>query len=367
MTILNYLSELRKVTAMGKIGVVIVDDSALIRNLLNEILSSDPNITVLGRAADPYQAREIIRETNPDVVTLDVEMPKMDGLSFLEKIMKLRPTPVVMISSLTQKGADITLQALEIGAVDYVGKPQIDLSTGMEKLADEILTKVKNAAKANLSAQRASTSQQKPILTSGYQSTEKIIAIGASTGGVEAISYVISEMPADCPAIAIVQHMPKAFTKSFADRLNGSVAPRVTEAENGARMLPGHVYIAPGDLHMAIAKSGADYVCRLEDGPLISGHKPSVDHIFHSVAKTIGANAVGVILTGMGRDGAEGLLEMRKAGAKTIGQDEASSTIYGMPGVAYEIGAVETQVSLSEIAKTTLKACGTDKVRTIRV
>ncbi|MEM7619435.1 MAG: chemotaxis response regulator protein-glutamate methylesterase [Pseudomonadota bacterium] len=353
---------------MGKIGVVIVDDSALIRHLLTDILSSDPDINVLGAAADPYQAREVIRNTNPDVITLDVEMPKMDGLSFLEKIMRLRPTPVVMISSLTQKGADVTLQALQLGAVDYISKPKADLASGIEQLSLEIIKKVKTASKANLSARHtASHAKTEIIKTRGYNSTEKIIVIGASTGGVEAISYILSEMPADCPAIAIVQHMPEHFTKSFAERLDETVAPRVTEAKDGVRMLPGHVYIAPGDQHMIIARSGANYICRLENGPPVSGHKPSVDHFFHSVVGNVGANAIGVILTGMGKDGAEGLLAMRQAGAKTIGQDEASSTIYGMPAVAYEIGAVETQVSLSEIAKVTLELCGADRVRAIRV
>lgn len=353
---------------MSKIGVVIVDDSALIRNMLTDILNSDPAIQVLGAAADPYQARELIKETNPDVITLDVEMPKMDGLTFLDKIMRLRPTPVIMISSLTQKGADATLRALEMGALDYVGKPQIGLQSGIEELAGEIISKVKSASRANLSTIRRKPAQHVPNHSSiNYQTTEKIIAIGASTGGVEAISYILAEMPADCPAIAIAQHMPKNFTSSFAQRLNEQVLPSVSEAKHNTRLLPGHVYIAPGDQHLVIAKSGADYICKLEDGPLVSGHKPSVDQMFYSVAKTVGSNAVGVILTGMGKDGADGLLEMRNAGAKTLGQDEASSTIYGMPGVANDIGAVEKQTSLSQMATSILKACGEGGVRAVRV
>lgn len=353
---------------MSKIGVVIVDDSALIRNMLTDILNSDPSIQVLGAAADPYQARELIKETNPDVITLDVEMPKMDGLTFLDKIMRLRPTPVIMISSLTQKGADATLRALEMGALDYVAKPQIGLQSGIEALAGEIITKVKSASKANLSMVKRKPVQNSQAHSSiKYRTTEKIIAIGASTGGVEALSYILAEMPADCPAIAIAQHMPKNFTSSFAKRLNDQVLPSVAEAKHNARLLPGHVYIAPGDQHLVIAKSGADYICKLEDGPLVSGHKPSVDQMFYSVARAVGNNAIGVILTGMGKDGADGLLQMRNAGAKTLGQDEASSTIYGMPGVAQEIGAVEKQVSLSNMSTNILKACGEGGIRAVRV
>ena len=352
---------------MKKIGVVVVDDSALIRTVLTDILNADPAIHVLGTAADPLQARELIRATNPDVITLDVEMPKMDGISFLEKIMRLRPTPVLMISSLTQKGADITLQALELGAIDYIAKPEIGLEEGIKKLTKDITTKVKIASKANLSKSHKTAPVKPRPLSKSYRSTEKIIAIGASTGGVEALTHVLSEMPADCPAIAIVQHMPKNFTTSFANRLNGLVSPNVLEAQHSSRMLPGHVYIAPGDKHLVIAKSGADYICKLEDGPLVSGHKPSVDRLFSSVAKTVSTNAVGIILTGMGRDGADGLLEMRQAGAKTIGQDQASSTVYGMPAAAYDVGAVEKQVSLSDVTKTILSCCGNEGVRIMRV
>ncbi len=353
---------------MKKIGVVIVDDSALIRNMLTDILNSDPGINVLGAAADPYQARDMIKETNPDVITLDVEMPKMDGLTFLDKIMRLRPTPVIMISSLTQKGAETTLRALEMGALDYVAKPQIGLQSGIEQMSREIITKVKLAASANLqTSRRTPVAPKRSSQSISYQSTEKVVALGASTGGVEAISYILAELPADCPAIAIAQHMPKNFTSSFANRLNDQVLPNVAEAKHKARLLPGHVYIAPGDVHLTIAKSGADYICILEDGPLVSGHKPSVDHLFYSVAKSVGANAVGVILTGMGKDGADGLLQMKKAGAKTLGQDEASSTIYGMPGVAMEIGAVDKQVSLANMSASILKTCGEGRVRAVRV
>ena len=352
----------------NKITVVIVDDSALIRNMLTDILNADPAIKVLGAAADPLQARELIKKTNPDVITLDVEMPKMDGLTFLDKIMRLRPTPVIMISSLTQKGADTTLRALEMGALDYVAKPQIGLQAGLEQMSKEIIAKVKAASKANLKTNKPKPTRNLQVHnTINYQSTEKIVAIGASTGGVEAISHILAELPADCPAIAIAQHMPKNFTTSFAQRLDKQVLPSVSEAKHGARLLPGHVYIAPGDIHLAISKSGADYICSLEDGPLVSGHKPSVDYLFSSVAKSVRTNAIGVILTGMGKDGANGLLEMRNAGAKTIGQDEASSTIYGMPGAAMEVGSVMKQVSLSNMAGTILKACGDGQVRAVRV
>ena len=353
---------------MKKIGVVIVDDSALIRNLLSGILNSDPQIHVLGVASDPYIARDLIKKTNPDVITLDVEMPKMDGLSFLDKIMRLRPTPVIMISSLTQKGAEITLKALEIGAIDYIGKPQIGLEEGINKLSAEIIFKIKTAANANVCSPKTHAIKKSPISCDiAYKSTEKIIALGASTGGVEALTHVICEMPADCPATVIVQHMPKNFTSSFANRLNGLATPNVLEAQNGGRLMPGHVYIAPGDLHMIVKKSGADYIYKLEDGPLVSGHKPSVDHMFYSIAKSVGENAVGGILTGMGSDGADGLLKMKNAGAKTIGQDEASATIYGMPKAAFEIGAVEKQVNLQGFAKALLSACGEGNVRVVRV
>ncbi|MFT6557603.1 protein-glutamate methylesterase/protein-glutamine glutaminase [Sneathiella sp.] len=333
-----------------KITVLIVDDSALIRQMLTKMLESDPNIAVLGTAPDPITAREMIKRLNPDVLTLDIEMPKMDGLAFLEKIISLRPMPVVMISSLTQEGADVALQALELGAVDYVAKPTCDLQHGLEKKTAEIISKVKTASRARVFPKTKSPVAKAPLSYSRYKSTEQIILMGASTGGVEALKEIITVLPPNSPAMMVTQHMPATFTTSFAQRLNQISKVTVCEASAGQRVLPGHVYIAPGGKHMELARSGANYICRLHDGPLVSGHKPSVDILFNSGAKTAGANAVGVILTGMGRDGASGLLNLRKSGAHTIGQDEASSIVYGMPKVAFECGAVEKQYPLSKIA-----------------
>ena len=350
------------------IKVVIVDDSALIRQLLTKILSSDPGITVVGAAPDPLVARQMIKDTNPDVVTLDIEMPKMDGLSFLEKIMRLRPMPVVMISSLTQKGADATLRSLELGAVDFIGKPKMDVQEGLSESTREIVAKVKAAATAKVRALKPVTStESKPARKLGFASTEWIIAIGASTGGVTALRDVICDLPPDCPATLVTQHMPAKFTATFAPRLDGVAAVTVTEARDGERALPGHVYLAPGDQHLELHRSGANYVCRLQDAPPVSGHRPSVDVLFRSVAEAAGERAVGAILTGMGRDGAEGLLEMRRYGAHTIGQDEATCVVYGMPRAAEEIGAVERQLPLSKIADAILAGCGDAKVRAVRV
>ncbi len=352
----------------NSIKVIIVDDSALIRELLTSILSADPEIKVVGAARDPLIAREMIKAHNPDVVTLDIEMPRMDGLAFLEKIMTLRPMPVVMISSLTQAGADATFRALEIGAVDFVAKPTMDLRSGVSELSDEIIRKVKAAARARVRGgrrePRPATAANAPI---GYRSTEKIVAIGASTGGVEAIREVACALPADSPAILITQHMPEKFTTSFAQRLDTLTKTKVVEAQGGERVLPGHIYIAPGSRHLELARSGANFVTRLHDGPPVSGHRPSVDVLFHSVADVAGENSVGVILTGMGRDGADGLAAMRKAGARTIGQNEASCVVYGMPKAAYEVGAVEREYPLSEVAEALLSACGGQKLRAVRV
>lgn len=343
----------------GKLGVVIVDDSALIRQLLTKILSSDPGIEVLGAAHDPLHARQMIKEVNPDVITLDVEMPKMDGITFLDKIMRLRPMPVVMISTLTQKQADITLQALEMGAVDFVAKPTIDMKHGIEEKSAEIIEKVKAAGRARV---QAHSRGEKPAVRTvqtgpGYNSTQKIVAIGASTGGVEALKEVVCGLPSDCPATMIVQHMPGGFTKSFAERLNAMSSVDVSEATDGTRVLPGHVYIAPGTHHMELVRSGGSYMCKLHDGPLVTGHRPAADVLFTSVAKNAGQNAVGVILTGMGKDGAKGLKEMRDAGASTIGQDEATALVYGMPKVAFELGGVEKQVGLTKVASEIIDRC----------
>ena len=352
------------------VKVLIVDDSALIRQILTSILSADPEIEVVGAAPDPHIARHLIKETNPDVVTLDIEMPKMDGITFLEKIMRLRPMPVVMISSLTQAGADATIRSLELGAVDFVGKPKIDVQHALNAAHDEIVAKVKAAARAKvrpLSLDTAANDSAKPRPRFAYSSTEWIIAIGASTGGVTALREIVSTFPADCPAVLITQHMPANFTATFAARLDSLSDMTVREARHSERVLPGHVYIAPGDRHLELAKSGANYICHLHDEAPVSGHRPSVDVLLKSVAEIAGDRGVGAILTGMGRDGAEGLLAMREAGARTFGQDEASCVVYGMPKAAFELGGVETQLPLTEVSAALLSACGDSKVRAVRM
>lgn len=334
--------------------VLVVDDSALIRQLLTLLLSADPDITVVGAAQDPFEAREMIKSLNPDVVTLDIEMPKMDGLSFLEKIMTLRPTPVVMISTLTKANADVTIKALEIGAVDFIAKPTTNVAAAMETLGSELQAKVKAAARARVKARRERPAVLKrPPLGP----TRKVVFIGASTGGVEALLQVLLGLPADCPPVLITQHMPERFTTSFAHRLDQTCAMTVHEAAHNQEIEAGHVYIAPGGHHLEIARHGARLVCRLHDEALVSGHRPSVDVLFRSAAKIVKQDAVGVILTGMGKDGAEGMLEMRHAGATTIGQDDATSLVYGMPRVAYERGAVMRQYPLLKVADAILGAC----------
>jgi two-component system chemotaxis response regulator CheB len=343
-----------------KITVLIVDDSALVRQVLTAVLSSDPKIDVIGAAKDPFDAREQIKKLNPDVLTLDIEMPKMDGITFLEKIMTLRPMPVVMVSTLTQKGGDLTMRALELGAVDFVSKPTSDVQQSLTELGSELIEKVKIASRANIRPKTRENTSHKPTPTIrdiSFSSTEKIIAIGASTGGVEALKRVISVLPADAPGIVVTQHMPGGFTTTFANRLNDLSAMNVTEATDHTRILPGHVYIAPGDRHLELARQGANFVCHLHDGELVSGHKPSVDVLFSSVAKVAKANAVGVILTGMGRDGAAGLKAMRDQNAPTIGQDEKSCVVYGMPKAAYEMGGVAEQANLTEIPNLILQNC----------
>ncbi len=354
--------------AFHRIRVLVVDDSALMRQLLSGILASDPSIEVVGTAPDPLVAREKIKALNPDVITLDVEMPRMDGLAFLEKLMRLRPMPVVMVSSLTERGAEVTLKALELGAVDIFCKPQ-DCACQMPSMAKELTDKVKSAAHARVRPlgdrppQTGRGSAQMAVTTI-YKSTEKLVAIGSSTGGVEALRDIILALPPDAPPIVVTQHIPPHFSRSFAERLNGLAAVRVKEAEDGDRVVAGHVYIAPGDRHMEVKRSGAALVLHLHDGPLVSGHKPSVDVLFQSVAEACGAKAVGIILTGMGRDGAQGLLEMRKAGAQTRGQDETSCVVYGMPKAAFEIGAVEKELPLSRIAEEILRLCHAETQRT---
>jgi len=345
------------------VRVLVVDDSAVMRQLLSTLLAADPEIEVVGTAADPHIARERIKQLNPDVVTLDVEMPHMDGLTFLRKIMALRPMPVVMISTLTQRGADITLEALEVGAVDFIAKPTGDIIHGLEELATELQTKVKAAATIRMTTRRAAPVESTPRPKRSRNPAERLIFIGASTGGVEALKAVLTGMPADCPPILIAQHMPPRFTTGFAERLDRQCPMRVSEAAHDDTIEPGHVYIAPGSHHLEITRVSGRYVCRLSDGPVVSGHRPSVDVLFRSAARVCAKLAVGAILTGMGKDGAEGLLELRRAGGITLGQDEESALIYGMPRVAFERGAVMRQCPLAHMADAILDACEADTPR----
>ncbi len=354
---------------MAKIKVLVIDDSALVRNLLTEMLNGDPGIEVVGTAPDPIIAREKIKALNPDVLTLDVEMPRMDGITFLEKLMRLRPMPVVMVSSLTETGADVTLQALEYGAIDFVSKPKIDLAHGLKEYSEEIISKVKLAAKANVKAlDRAPVDRLEatPNLTADaimpgvpkvrqFKTTDQIIAMGASTGGTEAIKDVLVSLPEAMPGIVITQHIPEAFSGPFAKRMNAASRLNVCEAKDRQQILPGHVYIAPGHSHLLVERSGARYVCRLDNGPRVNRHKPSVDVLFRSVAQYVGPNAIGVILTGMGADGAEGMKEMHDCGAFTIAQDEKSSVVWGMPGESVKAGGVDSVLPLSSIPKQILK------------
>jgi two-component system, chemotaxis family, protein-glutamate methylesterase/glutaminase len=337
-----------------RVRVLVVDDSALIRQLLTTLLSEDPEIEVVGSAPDPHVARERIKALNPDVITLDVEMPNMDGVTFLRKIMALRPMPVVMISTLTQAGADITLEALEIGAVDFIAKPTTNVANAMAELATELQTKVKAAARARV---RANIPVPRTPPRTHKVGAGRIVMIGASTGGVEALKTVLMGLPADCPPILITQHMPPRFTAAFAERLNRECPMKVSEAAQHDAVEPGHAYIAPGSHHLELVRVGGHYKCSLNEMPPVSGHRPSVDVLFRSAARVAGAAAVGVILTGMGRDGADGLLEMRNAGSTTFGQDEASSLIYGMPRAAFERGAVVRQYPLTKIADAIMDAC----------
>jgi two-component system chemotaxis response regulator CheB len=345
------------------IKVLVVDDSALVRKLLSVMLDRAAGIEVVGTANDPYVAREKIKRLNPDVITLDIEMPRMDGLTFLDNLMRLRPMPVVMVSSLTQHGADVTLRALELGAVDFVAKPRIDIAGTLEDYEAELVAKVRAAAAARVVPrlvprstrtmdERHSTSAVLPAMKvqALLRTSERIIAVGASTGGTEAIRELLSEMPPDAPAIVISQHIPAAFSKSFAERMNRCSAMAVCEAQDGQQILPGHVYIAPGDRHLLIERDGTRYLCRLNDGPHVNRHRPSVDVMFRSVAQHVGPNAVGVLLTGMGDDGARGLKEMMERGAGTIAQDEASSVVWGMPGTAVRLGAALHVLPLQHIA-----------------
>ena len=339
--------------------VLIVDDSAVVRQMLTEILSRAPGIEVVGSAADPILAREKIKRLNPDVITLDVEMPRMDGLAFLENLMRLRPTPVVMISSLTERGADTTLQALALGAVDFISKPKLDVARGLEEYAEEIIGKVKAAAKAKVraldrpAAPRPGGNVVLPSAASTlkFRTTDRLIAIGASAGGTEALRVVLEGMPADAPAVVMTQHLPAGFSTAFADRLNRHSAMAVREASEGEAILPGHAYLPPGGKHLQVVRDGARWRCKIDDGPPVNRHKPAVDVLFQSVARNAGANAIGAVLTGMGDDGARGLLEMLQAGASTLVQDEATSVVWGMPGTAFRLGAAQEVLPLDRIAE----------------
>lgn len=341
------------------IKVLIVDDSKLIRSVFEEILSADPEIKVVGTAIDAYDAREKIKSLNPDVITLDVEMPKMDGITFLEKIMTLRPMPVVMVSTLTQKGADVTIRALEIGAVDYVAKPTENNSKdNLQILKNELIAKVKMAAKANVRSFQKSSNENKVLeVPKGKVFSKKLIAIGSSTGGVEALREVLTKLPSNMPPIVIVQHMPEKFTKSFADRMDSLCQLKVQEVTVEQPILAGNVYIAHGGYHFKVKQKGANMCCDLGGYEKVSGHCPSVDVLFESVAKIIGDKTLGVMLTGMGKDGAAGMLKIRQAGGFNLGQDQASCVVYGMPKEAKECGAVNYEVSLNKMSEEIIKQC----------
>lgn len=341
------------------IRVLVVDDSALVRNILSQGLSMDPNIEVVGTAADPYIARDKIVQLQPDVLTLDVEMPRMDGVAFLRKLMPQYPIPIVMVSSLTQRGKQITMEALEAGAVDFVAKPTSNVAAGLNAMLMELRSKVKIASTANVShwkGKRPTAAAKSATAPSSAlaESTDKVIAIGASTGGTEAIRQVIEKFPATTAGTVIVQHMPAGFTKMFSERLNQLCQMQVKEAEDGDRVRSGLILIAPGGKQLEVVRSGGFYQVRLGNEEKVSGHCPSVDVMMHSVAKHVGANAVGAMLTGMGQDGAEGMLAMKQAGARCISQDEASSVVFGMPKVAYEKGGAERLVPLDKISTSLL-------------
>jgi two-component system chemotaxis response regulator CheB len=349
------------------IKVLVVDDSALMRSVLSEVINSAPDLEVVGAAPDPIVAREMIKSLNPDVLTLDIEMPKMDGLDFLARLMRLRPMPVVMISSLTKRGSEATLQALELGAVDFLPKPKLDSVGGIESYRVEICDKVRAAYSARPRVSAVSQSPLKPLLhepSGPFGSApgglperalhDRLVLIGASTGGTEAIKEVLCSMPEQMPGILIVQHMPEMFTASFAKRLDGLCRLRVKEAEHGEKILPGTAYLAPGHSHLSVRRSAGTYLCELSQAEPVNRHRPAVDVLFNSAASQVGANALGVILTGMGKDGALGLLAMRQAGAWTIGQDQDSCVVYGMPREAATVGALEEVAPLKDIGQRVL-------------
>ncbi len=351
---------------MSKIRLLIVDDSALIRQMLTQIFSSSNDIEVVGSAVDPIAAREKIKRLNPDVLTLDVEMPRMDGLTFLRNLMRLRPMPVVMISTLTEKGAAVTLEALEIGAVDFVAKPKVDVSNSLNAYAEDIISKVKMAARAKVIPYQEKSPKKKASIsknhsadtiipanpvTKHFKTTDKIIALGSSTGGTEALKDVVAGLPRNTPAIVVSQHLPVSFSVSFAKHVNEATEMTACIAQNGQQILPGNIYIAPGDQHLLVVRDGARYICQLNDGPPVNRHKPSVEVMFRSVAQNVGKNAIGVMLTGMGADGSKTMLEMKEAGSVNIVQDEASSVVWGMPGEAFKLGAADHVAPLNKIAE----------------
>ena len=356
---------------MAKIKLLIVDDSALIRQMLTKIFNSSDDIEVVGAAVDPIAAREKIKRLNPDVITLDVEMPRMDGLTFLRNLMRLRPMPVVMISTLTEKGAAVTLEALELGAVDFVAKPKVDVSNSLNEYAEDIIAKVRMAAKAHVRALQVKPTIKKPSSSASikhtadvilqanpakkhFKTTDKIIALGSSTGGTEALKEVVTGLPNNAPAIVVSQHLPAAFSESFAKHVNEASDMTACLAKHGQQILAGNIYIAPGDKHLLIIRDGARYVCQLNDGPPVNRHKPSVEVMFRSVAQNVGSNAIGVMLTGMGADGAVAMKEMKDAGSVNVVQDEATSVVWGMPGEAFKQGAADHVVPLDKIADTIL-------------
>jgi two-component system chemotaxis response regulator CheB len=335
------------------IKVLIVDDSALIRSLLSEIVNLEKDMYLVGAAPDAYVARDFVNRFKPDVITLDIEMPKVDGLTFLEKLMKAHPTPVLMISTLTERGADATLRALELGAIDYIAKPKLGVAQGIEEYRQLIVDKIRIAAQAKVKAlinlKSATTS------TLDYSGTEKIIAVGASTGGTEAIKEFLMQLPSNSPAVVITQHMPPGFTTSYAKRLNTLCKINVVEAQDGERVLPGNAYLAPGSFHLLIERSGADYHLKISDSALVCGHKPSVDVMFNSLVKCAAKNTIAVILTGMGKDGAAGMFSLHQKGAYTLAQDESSCVVFGMPKEAINLGGVDAVLPLKSLAPEVVK------------
>lgn len=348
---------------MNKVRVLIIDDSLLIRKILTEIFNSSPDIEVVGAAADPLIAREMIKQLNPDVLTLDIEMPRMDGITFLRNLMRLRPTPVVMISTLTEKGAEVTLEALTLGAVDFIAKPKVAVVSTLNSYADDIISKVKMAARANVRNDTNRTLRTREVdktpgdvnlktepVKKRAAAGNKIIALGASTGGTEAIKAVVKGLPAGTPAVVITQHLPAAFSESFVRHIDLVTEMTACIPKHGQTVAAGHIYLAPGDRHMKVIREGSGFVIQLHNGEPVNRHKPAVDVMFRSVARNAGANAVAVLLTGMGADGAIGMKEMHDAGAKTVIQDEQSSVVWGMPGAAFKLGCTDYVLPLEDVA-----------------